>query len=432
MAVYYILLAVFAILSIFFYHNGPGRKKDAAFLLCAFLILGSVSAFRYSVGYDYSTVYAPAYEAVLADPAGYSFSDSPFEPAFVLLEKMIAWCTPNFQMLFAVTSYLIVGLLTAFYWKYSANAAMSVLLFLLLSQYYCTMNFIRQSIAGAIALFALPFLKRRRFLPCLLLILLAACFHQSALILIPASLFCLLPFNRWTLAVYLFGAAAFYLVSPQLLALVTRYWYTDYPLASPHMAAALEWPFTLVMLAAFLLLWWNRKRLLEQDRGNAVYLHYAFFAFFFTLMGTRHAILDRFSLYFGFAFPISIPLVYSLLREQFPSWDCLRHGATPQRRSAKQAAALLLTVVFGGLAAHHYALRQDHHGVVPYQTIFAQSFYAEYLESLQGSPGSQAFDDLLMEPEQAPAGSIQPSQDPPPVSVSLPDSLPEGIPMPTA
>lgn len=76
------------------------------------------------------------------------------------------------------------------------------MLFLLLSEYYCTMNFIRQSIAGIIALFALEFLKKKKFLPYLMIILVASTFHKSALILIPFFFINLIPLNKWVLAVY--------------------------------------------------------------------------------------------------------------------------------------------------------------------------------------------------------------------------------------
>lgn len=106
----------------------------------------------------------------------------------MLLQKIVAFFSSNYQMIFVVTSLLIIGLFCICYAKYSSNVYLSVMLFLLLSEYYCTMNFIRQSIAGIIALFALEFLKKKKFLPYLMIILVASTFHKSALILIPFSL----------------------------------------------------------------------------------------------------------------------------------------------------------------------------------------------------------------------------------------------------
>lgn len=118
-------------------------------------------------------------------------------------------------------------------------------------------------------------------------------------------------------------------------------------------------------------------RLRKKDKSNYVYVNYAFFAFFFTLMGTRHSILDRFSIYFEFAFPLSIPLLYTCLRESFTSWWALNGRGEGEKQKKKSAwfAAGLLTVIFcGGFAIHQYALMMDHHGVIPYRTVLNQPF----------------------------------------------------------
>lgn len=401
MTVYYLLIAGFALFGGVLCATGQTRKKEAVFLICAFLVLGTLSAFRYDTGTDYSYVYAPAYEQVLADPVGFGFSDTRFEPGFVLLEKGIAFFFQNYQMLFIVTSYIMIGLFMFCYWKHSPHVVLSVLLFLLLSQYYCSMNFLRQTLAGIIALLGLPFLKKRRFIPFLLVTLLAASFHKSAFILIPIFFLCMIPFNRYVLAGYGVLTALIYFNTEPIMEFVTRFWYRGYHSQSIHFIVAFEWPFTIALFVQFLVVLIGTKRLREADPGNNVYLHYAFLAFFFTLMGTRHSILDRLSLYFVLAFPISIPLVYQLFRQDFARWKpALASGGDKlQRQSAFTALGLLIVMFGGGLAIHQYALTMDHHGVVPYQVIWGQPFYEQYLEELR-IPRLETNPDLLAELEQ--------------------------------
>ena len=76
--------------------------------------------------------------------------------------------------------------LIAFFRKYSYSYVISVFLFLASTDYISWMfNGIRQFCAVIIILFGVPFMLKKKYVPLLLLILLASTFHQSALIMIP-------------------------------------------------------------------------------------------------------------------------------------------------------------------------------------------------------------------------------------------------------
>lgn len=404
MLTYDLLLGGMLLLAGLFQIGGKGknRKRELTFLLIVFVILGVTSAIRYSTGIDYSYTYAPGYEQVLQNP-DISLFGHHYEPGYMLLQKIVAFFSSNYQMIFVVTSLLIIGLFCICYAKYSSNVYLSVMLFLLLSEYYCTMNFIRQSIAGIIALFALEFLKKKKFLPYLMIILVASTFHKSALILIPFFFINLIPLNKWVLAVYSAVTALIYFNTDKIMGLVTQYWYKGYHMESVHVQSTFEWPFALAMFVQFLIIFLGSARLRKKDKSNYVYVNYAFFAFFFTLMGTRHSILDRFSIYFEFAFPLSIPLLYTCLRESFTSWWALNgrgEGEKQEKKSSWLAAGLLTVIFCGGFAIHQYALMMDHHGVIPYRTVLNQPFYQEYLQQLKQD--EQEFEEQILTEEQEP------------------------------
>ena len=172
---------------------------------------------------------------------------------------------------------------------------------------------------------------------------------------------------------------------------------------SVHVQSTFEWPFALAMFVQFLIVFLGSARLRKKDKSNYVYVNYAFFAFFFTLMGTKHSILDRFSIYFEFAFPLSIPLLYTCLRESFTSWWALNgrgEGEKQEKKSAWLAAGLLTVIFCGGFAIHQYALMMDHHGVIPYRTVLNQPFYQEYLQQLKQD--EQEFEEQILTEEQEP------------------------------
>lgn len=420
MLTYYILLGVLAILACLFQIGGKNRKKDLIFLLIVFVILATTSALRYSTGYDYSYTYAPGFEEVLNNP-DISLFGHHYEPGYMLLEKMVAFFSSNYQMIFVVTSVLIIGLFCINYAKYSSNVYLSVILFVLLSEYYCSMNFIRQTIAGVIALFAIPFLKKKKFLPYLLIVLVASTFHKSALILIPFFFINLIPLTKIVFAIYCAVTAVLYFNTEHIINFVTQYWYQGYQLESVHVQATFEWPFAVAMLIEFLIVFLGASKLTKKDKSNYVYVNYAFFAFFFTLMGTRHSILDRLSVYFEFAFPLSIPLLYTCLKESFPSWWSLFYKHPEEKENRKNAAVTAVFLAFvlcGGLAIHQYALTMDHHGVVPYRCILNQPFYQEYLENLENPQDEPA------EPAEEAAPIIEEPVDTPPPETSTQLEMP--------
>ena len=252
MLTYYILLGVLAILACLFQIGGKNRKKDLIFLLIVFVILAITSALRYSTGYDYSYTYAPGFEEVLNNP-DISLFGHHYEPGYMLLEKIVAFFSSNYQMIFVVTSVLIIGLFCINYAKYSSNVYLSVILFILLSEYYCSMNFIRQTIAGVIALFAIPFLKKKKFLPYLLIVLVASTFHKSALILIPFFFINLIPLTKIVFVIYCAVTAVLYFNTERIMNFVTQYWYQGYHLDNVHVQATFEWPFAVAMLIEFLI-----------------------------------------------------------------------------------------------------------------------------------------------------------------------------------
>lgn len=380
--------------------------------LAAFLLLGGLSAVRYSVGVDYSYIYAPAYEPILADPLG-PFTPSRFEWGFVLLEKATALCSKNYQMLFVVTSLLIAGLTVLYYHRYSPNVFLSVFLFITLSQFYCSMNFIRQTLAAVVCMYAFPFLQRKKFVPAALLILFAALFHKSALMMLIFAFLCQIPLTPPVLAVFTAGTGLIYWNTERILSFVTRFVYKTYDAQNIHMTATFPFPFTAAALVLFLLLYAGRRHLLQAGKENGLYLSYAFFSLFFILMGTRHSILDRLALYFEMILPVAVPVLLCQLRRESsaPIPAPPQSGGSPEfslsgaraaleqqkmierqkagvrRRAAYYAACLI--VFGGGLCYHHYALRRDHHGVTPYRIIFAQPFYKEYVQSLR-APSSSA------------------------------------------
>ena len=349
-----------------------------AFCILAFLVLGSISAFRFDVGYDYNYIYMPLYEPILQNPF-ISSAELVHEPGFVLLQRLTAILSPEPQMLFIVTSYLIIGLFMLYYYLYSPSPVIVVFLFISLGQYYCSMNFIRQTLAAVICLFAIGFLQRRKFRRYCAVVLLASLFHSSALIMLVFYFVNLVPVSGYALLVYAPACVIFYLSSTDMLALVTQYIYVYYDASNPAVALGFSLSALLILVSLFMFLFMNRKILTRRNEKNYIYINYAFFAMLFMFLGTRHSILNRFALFFEPAVPLGFAFVLAERWREHPSprrfLECIRSTADSARMAAVAYAACLSVVLAGSTAINVYILARDSHGVIPYQPVFNNPFY---------------------------------------------------------
>jgi len=373
------------------------RLKDGIFLAISFVVLATMSAIRYDVGFDYSFIYAPIYYQLINDLTGEFIAQLNWEPGFMLLLRILTFVSANFQTVFVVTSILTIFLIMLYFWLYSPNPLVSVFLFVALSHFYCSMNFIRQTLAAAIVMFTLPLMKMvlekireediKGALPFaggyLAIVLLASSFHASMLLLIPFFFINLIPINKHVLSFYVLITTAIYFNTHMIIGLITRFWYQAYTLEGIHMQVGFSPLFTIAAVAIFLLLFSGSNTLCEEDEGNRLYINYAFFAAFFVMMGMRHSVVDRLSLLFVLLAPVGISILVNKLGEKFWKELPILIKKPALTKSVAIFAVLLFMVFGGGLAIHHYALTRDHHGVVPYQVIFRQPFYQDYLEYLR-------------------------------------------------
>lgn len=394
---YLILIAVICLLGALLCWKNRSRAKDTVFIVAAFVIIAGISAARYDVGIDYSLIYGPIHEKVINDQhlslsqmrEGYGTDFSPtsyarLEPGFLILMRTIAVFSPNYHMFFVVTSVLIIGLIFFFFWKYSPNVFVSVFVFLAMSHFYCTLDFIRQSLSAAIALFAIPLFQKRTIKSAvgyILIVLLAASMHQSALILIPLYVVNLIPINKYVLAAYSAVTVAVYFNITRIIDFVTQYWYPHYS-KNAAMAFTFSFHFTIAVVIELIVLFLGTGLLKELHPRNTVYVNYAFYTAVFVLMGTRHAILDRMGIVFAMAAPVSIAMLTHQLGARLPE---IRFSSPRGWLNKKVVSfAIMLVLLFGGgMYMHQYSLETDSHGVAPYKAIFSQPFYSGYVESLK-------------------------------------------------
>lgn len=154
------------------------RRMGVVFFFLSFLIIFLLSGFRVDVGLD-----SPSYVRIFNDIYTYDFTY--FEPGFRLLITTIQYFTTDPQWLFIISSLLTVGGIFISIKKFSVNPALSVFLFCTMGFLSHSFNLTRQFISIAIILYSLSFVINKQFMKYVICVVLAALFHQTALIMLP-------------------------------------------------------------------------------------------------------------------------------------------------------------------------------------------------------------------------------------------------------
>lgn len=186
-------------------------------LLLAALPLGLVAAARWHVGTDFSLTYLPEYKALTylkgeGRPAAFEgsftrlvreggFGDTPCRVRnhFVsvlgkgeigyhaLMEA--SWATGlGFRAILAFCAILTTLMVFLAIFRQSRWPVLAVFLYVFAGDYFLSLNVMRQYVAVALVLFAVPYVRERRLLPFLGCVAVAFLFHRSALLLLPCYL----------------------------------------------------------------------------------------------------------------------------------------------------------------------------------------------------------------------------------------------------
>lgn len=193
MTVHVVLLIFISLVGVIIYWRKPyNRQKNRLFLMVSFTAIFLIQALRgTSVGLD-TDVYTFVFQSAL-----YGMFPKNWEFLSFLLLKVSTRISDNPQVFFALSSFLI---LSGLYYFVDQNvdedvsAFWPVFLFVVLTQYFSTMNLIRQSLAMAVGCNIYTVLKKDRskkgFIISAFLLFIATLFHTSGLM----NIFLVVPF----------------------------------------------------------------------------------------------------------------------------------------------------------------------------------------------------------------------------------------------
>lgn len=232
--IFYSLIAALTIGLAYFVVNRPAlqlhqtTRQQAFNYVCLtgiFLILAGVAALRIEVGNDYGKYVDTFHEIYAGTDAAYVVT----EPGFNFVVKAVYTLSgfENYLLVFA-----IFGAATAFFflkamYEASTDFKISFAMFMLLGLYFRTFTTVRYYFVLALTLYSIRFVRRRQYGKFLLVILFAAFFHKSVLVVIPLFLLANFRWKKWMLPVLVFFSLVVFVFQQPLLNLALE-WYPTY------------------------------------------------------------------------------------------------------------------------------------------------------------------------------------------------------------
>lgn len=109
-----------------------------------------------------------------------------YEKGYVIFNKVVGSISTNYNFFLFVCAVVSIFPIGVFIYKNSANVLFSFMIYLGLPSFLTTFSTLRQAVAIGITVLAFEFVKRKKPVWFILVVLLAACFHSSAVIFLIA------------------------------------------------------------------------------------------------------------------------------------------------------------------------------------------------------------------------------------------------------
>lgn len=314
------------------------KNRRKAYVICTGSWLFLVAALRnYTVGAD-TTTYLSRYArlAVAEWKDIFRLADlMMFESGYVICNKLLGYVSKNPRILLVAVAFIITFLLSLYIYKESKMPWLSFYMFISMGMFGESLSLIRQYVAVALILISYHAIKDNKLIEFVVIILLAATFHTSALIVLPMFWVSKIKWNKLHFCVIL-GAAAytFYIVtspkfrfSDSLIGFLSRYttyarYFARLNYGSRGGAVGL-----LVIYFSFLLFIIFRLYKSEMEERN-MYIAFALAAATLTIFSFITGISERILPYFASMFVFSIPATImneqkAKIRIQYTSIICI-------------------------------------------------------------------------------------------------------------
>ncbi len=221
------------------------------------------------------------------------------EIGYVFINRLIGVFSNNVVWVMLITSCLIVVLFLMEIRRDSVYVWLSVFMFVTIGQYFTSFNLIRQILAAAIVFSGSKYMYERNFIRYFLVVILAALFHKTALIMIPFFFVLNLRFNITKLLLILLGLAISMSSIESILRFVQLQFYDHYIEGSYGMTGFGFNSIVLPLAILFFILFHYPKLDCSNNQKVNLWVNAVIFYVFFTLLGLQVMMIQRLSHFFA-------------------------------------------------------------------------------------------------------------------------------------
>ena len=224
------------------------------------------------------------------------------EPGYFFINKLVSLFTSNFNMFLLLYSSIVLGIYYYFINKFSAFYGFSVILLVGFGSYYTSFNTMRQFLAATVCIVAVANIEKG-FWRYSIVVLLAATFHVSALIMIPFYfLLNLKPNTLKGFSVFIFFlllALVVLFYTPSIVKLLTSTLYQEYN-STTAFGITTSIPFSALARILFLLIYsLIFFRMIDFEKSiERVGFNSLIITLVFMLFSTRVEMFQRFTYFF--------------------------------------------------------------------------------------------------------------------------------------
>lgn len=284
------------------FNENNNKILAGMFLLLAFLSMFFISGFRYGVGTDYFN-----YEYIFKN---ISLNNISAEFSYDFLSIFIKKFFSNAQIIFLVTSFIILMLFFISIPKYSKRYELSIFLFITMYHFYYSMNIVRQYIAISIVLYGIRYIFSENFKKYLFCVIFASTFHSSAIIAIIIYFLrkkFLLDNHITTIIIFLFALLVynnvenvFYYVSILI---------PKYKIYTQNSINIEEGSYLNVIVYGILLfiMYLYKNKIIQRDKENILYMNMLVVTFILSIVDFKTVLFGRVLLYFSIYCILIIP-----------------------------------------------------------------------------------------------------------------------------
>ncbi|MDM5285511.1 EpsG family protein [Peribacillus frigoritolerans] len=306
MSIYILNIILIFLFGIFFFILAPVKYNKTIFLIITFLQLLLIMGMRFEIGIDYNNYRSTFY---LVDNTSFvqlkDLSENSIEIGYLLLNKIVSIFTTDVELMFLVTSFLILFLVYRAVYIHSSIVWLSIYLFSV-EAYIASFNITRQYIAVALLFYSYKYIKDKKFIKFLIIVLCASLFHTSVLFFIPIYFILRINFTgiKMLLSIF-FGFLLSFFIEP-IISLSQKYFYEDYTQMSFGMTFG-NVQTVIIALFYFTITIIFKSALLKQNKNNIILINWSFVNLGLSIFSINTWLITRLMPYSSIFFILLIP-----------------------------------------------------------------------------------------------------------------------------